>query len=153
MEVKQLKEQVLKFLSYRPRSVAEVTRYLHTKTSDETLINQTLEFLKKFKLVDDAAFAKWLVESRSRSRPRGVRLLQHELKSKGIELSTINSQLSTLGEKDLALQALQKKLSRWENLNFRDFRVKAGRFLQSRGFSWGVIEEAIKTGYSQKPDS
>jgi regulatory protein len=140
MDLSSLKNLVLKFLSYRPRSIAEVTKYLHGKTSDETLINQTLDFLKKFKLVDDDAFAKWLIESRSRSRPRGSRLLQQELKSKGVELSTINYQLSTQNDKGLASQALEKKLPRFQNLSFQDFRIKARRFLASRGFSWGVIE-------------
>jgi len=155
MDLPHLKDLSVKFLSYRPRSITEVTRYLHGKTTDETLINQTLDFLKKYKLVDDEAFAKWLVESRSHSRPRGSRLLKQELISKGIDPSIINSQLSsfnlpssTLNDKDLALQALQKKLPRWQNLAFLDFRVKAGRFLASRGFSWGVIEEVVKTGYN-----
>lgn len=149
MELKQLKDLSVKYLSYRPRSIAEVTKYLHGKTSDKNLINQTLDFLKKYKLVDDEAFAKWLVESRSRSRPRGSRLLKQELQSKGVQSMTINDNLMTINDKELALQALQKKLPRWENLNYRDFRVKAGRFLGSRGFSWGVIEETIKKGYNK----
>lgn len=148
MDEKKLKELVLKFLSYRPRSHAEVDKYLHSKTQNSDLINQTLEFLTRYKLVDDEAFAKWLVESRSRSRPRGSRLLRQELKQKGIAESLILQSLPAESESDLALSALTPKLNRWSNLSFRDFRVKAGRFLANRGFPWGVIEETIKKGYN-----
>jgi regulatory protein len=143
-----LTELVLKYLSYRPRSIAEVTKYLHSKTSDTTLINQTLDYLKKYKLVDDEAFAKWLVESRSRSRPRGSRLLKQELKSKGIDPELIGD-LTRVDEPELALSALAPKLNRWSSLSHRDFRIKAGRFLQSRGFAWSAIEEALKKAYNQ----
>jgi regulatory protein len=149
MDEAHLKEMVLKFLSFRARSVAEVTKYLHSKTSDPDLINQTLDYLKKYRLVDDAAFARWLVESRSRSRPRGSRLLRQELKSKGIDPSTIDQNLTPVDERELALSALSPKLARWQSLSFRDFRIKAARFLQIRGFPWGVIEETIKKAYNQ----
>ncbi len=136
----------MKYLSYRPRSLAEVTRYLRTKTSDAALINQTLDFLKKYKLVDDAAFARWLIESRSRSRPRGSRLLKQELKQKGIDLTSVS--LPDVDEKTLAFQALNKKQPLWSGLSGKDYRLKATRYLTTRGFSWEVIAETVKKGYN-----
>jgi len=101
------------------------------------------------KFLDDQKFAAWLIESRSRSRPRGQRLLAHELKAKGIDEMTINAhRMTTDDESSLAIKALSKKLDRWKNLSYRDFRIKAGRFLSSRGFSWEVIERTVKKGYN-----
>jgi regulatory protein len=139
----------LRLLSVRPRSIAEITVFLRKKTSDVDLINQTITKLQDLKFLDDKKFTEWLIESRSRSRPRGQRLLSQELKSKGIDEMTINAnRMTTNDELSLAETALSKKLARWKNLPYRDFRVKAGRFLTSRGFSWEVIERAVKKGYN-----
>jgi regulatory protein len=137
-------------LSIRPRSVSEITKYLNRKTTDADLINQTVQKLIDLKFLDDQKFAAWLIESRSRSRPRGQRLLAHELKAKGIDDMTIyDNRMTTNDEFSLAQAALSKKLSHWKDLSYRDFRVKAGRFLASRGFSWEVIERAVKKGYNE----
>lgn len=139
-----------KLLSIRPRSQKEIIDYLRKKTTDENLINKVLEQLKSAKFLDDAEFAKWVIDSRSRTRPRGKRLLLQELKSKGIELSTLNSQFSTLNELELAQNALLKKHKSWSKLSAFGYRQKAIRYLQARGFSWNTIETVIRKGYNME---
>ena len=133
-----LLESSLKFLSYRPRSRKEITDFLKKKTPDATLINQTLEKLEKLKLINDTDFAKWLVESRSRSRPRGFRLLKQELAQKGIKLDASNYTLDA--ETELAQKALHKKNPK--------SREQAIRFLQYRGFTWDTIAQVLKKAYN-----
>jgi regulatory protein len=133
----------------RPHSISEITFFLKRKTSDTDLINQTILKLQDLKYLDDQKFAEWLIDSRSRSRPRGQRLLTQELKAKGIDETTINdNRMTTNDESALAKEALSKKLARWKNLPYRDFRIKASRFLASRGFSWDIIERVIRKGYN-----
>ncbi|MBI2587417.1 RecX family transcriptional regulator [Candidatus Amesbacteria bacterium] len=98
-----LLDQSLKFLSYRPRSKKEVETFLRKKTKDDTLINQTITKLEAAKLINDEEFGRWVIESRSRSRPRGIRLLKQELKQKGVD-TDIN-----VDEVELAEKALEKK--------------------------------------------
>ena len=129
-----LLDSSLKFLSYRPRSKKEVQNFLRQKTKDDTLINQTIAKLENLKLINDAEFAKWLVESRSRSRPRGNRLLQQELRQKGIDVEI------SVDEVELAKTALEKK-----NPKSRD---QAIRFLQYRRFSWDTIAKVVKKRYN-----
>ena len=127
-------DSALKFLSFRPRSRAEVERFLKTKTSDTTSINQTISKLEKSNLINDEDFAKWLIESRPRSRPRGVRLLSQELKQKGINVDV------KIDEPELAQKALAKKHPK--------SREQAIRFLQYRGFSWDTIAKVVKKSYN-----
>lgn len=134
-EYKRLLGRSLKLLGRRPRSEKEMQDFLNTKTTNTDLINQIMDWLKHNKFLNDAEFTSWYIESRSRSRPRGLRLLQQELKQKGI-----TSQVS-INEQDLALQALDKK----KNLKNRD---QAIRHLQYRGFNWSAIEVAIKKRYN-----
>jgi len=49
-------DRALNFLSYRPRSEAEVRRYLQDKQIPETVINATVERLARIDLLDDEAF-------------------------------------------------------------------------------------------------
>ena len=141
----ELLNSCLRLLSVRPRSVGEITAFLRHKTADVDLINQTVKKLQDLKFLDDQKFTQWLIESRSRSRPRGKRLLLRELKSKGID---IGQEHLSVDETALSQKALEKKLPLWSRLSYRDFRIKAGRFLASRGFSWDAIEGAIKKGYN-----
>lgn len=137
-------------MAIRPRSRGEIFNHLRKYTSDTTLINQIIDRLTTQKFLDDEKFAAWLVESRSRSRPRGKRLLLQELKSKGVDQMTIiDNFMTTIDEKTLAQKALEKKLPLWSKLPYRDFRLKATHFLYSRGFSWEVIEPVLKKAYSR----
>lgn len=139
---------VLKWLGRRLRSKQEVVQYLEKKHLSADLVSQIISYLEQHKLIDDAEFARWLVESRSRSSPRGKRLLEQELKSKGITDAADMPVLSDVDETGLAAKALEKKLRLWANLPERDRRQKSIRYLQSKGFSWSAIEAAIKKGYN-----
>jgi regulatory protein len=140
----------LRLLQFRPRSVAEIRTKLEKISSDQNIINQVITRLRDTKFLDDQKFAEWVIESRSRSRPRGKRLLLQELKSKGIEISTLNSQLSTLNEQDLAQSAILKKQKSWSKLPATSYKLKAIRYLQARGFPWSVIEQVVKKGYNEQ---
>jgi regulatory protein len=147
-DYKRLLSISLKLLSIRPRSTQEILIRLKKYSHDRDLINRILEQLKSSKFLDDEKFAAWVIESRSRTRPRGKRLLVQELKAKGIELSTFNSQLSTVDEADLAFKALQKKAKSWSNLSSKSYQLKAKSYLYARGFPWEVIEKAVKKAYN-----
>lgn len=139
----------LHYLSYRPRSRKEVEQFLSKKTEDTDLINQIITELVTKKFIDDVQFAAWVVASRSRSRPRGARLLKQELQSKGVDPQIISENLiTTTDEKELAYQALLKKNKLWSKLSAIDYHQKASRFLSSRGFPWSVIEEVVKKSYN-----
>ncbi|TSC85409.1 MAG: regulatory protein [Microgenomates group bacterium Gr01-1014_16] len=144
-----LLDSALKILSLRPHSKQEVINFLRKKTKDDTLINQTIEKLEKAKLINDEEFAKWYVESRSRTRPRGQRLLNLELKQKGINIETMNDDRMTMNDEiALAQKALDKKARLWSNLPEREFNQKTWRFLMTRGFSSSAIEKVVKKRYT-----
>lgn len=122
-------DRALRYLSYRPRSESEIRQHLGIDYTPELASK-----LKKLNLVNDNEFAKWYIESRSRSRPRSARLLSLELKRKGLEIKNLKLEISEL---ELAKNALKKK----PNLKSREQTI---RFLHSRGFSWDTIETVLK---------
>ncbi len=142
-EYKRLFSSCLKLLGIRPRSEKEIRDSLSKKSSDTDLINQILAKLKSENLVNDSEFAIWYIESRSRTRPRGRRLLEYELSQKGV-----TDFPNDIDEKSLAIDVLSKKLRLWSRLPVLEAKMKAQRFLNSRGFSWPAIEEAVKKAYN-----
>jgi len=77
-------ERALHYLSFRPRSAQEVAQYLKGKGLDEEDAAAVLERLQQARLVDDAAFAQFWVNSRENARPKGAWALRAELRQKGI---------------------------------------------------------------------
>jgi regulatory protein len=136
--------RALKFLSYRPRSVAEMQRYLTGKEFDAHTIEQVIARLSRADLLNDEAFARYWLENRDSFRPRGSRALRYELRQKGIANSTIDDLLADYDESDAAYRAAlsqARKLARHHDVQV--FRAKLLAFLNRRGFSSYVARETV----------
>ena len=138
--------RAINFLSYRPRSSAEIRQNLRKYEVPELCIEPTVERLKKNDFVNDKDFAELWVENRNTFRPRGRRALSIELRQKGIAEKVIESTLNKLVDEDaLVYQAgikQAKKLVK-RNLEWQDFRKKLASFLARRGFNYGLISPIL----------
>lgn len=137
--------RALNFLSFRPRSIAEVERNLRKHQLSEVNISATTERLKENNFVNDQDFARVWVENRNSFRPRGRRALSVELRQKGISDEIIQPVLDEIVDDEaLAYQAGIKKANKLANLEWEDFRRKLGAFLARRGFSYSVIGPLLR---------
>jgi regulatory protein len=136
--------RALQFLSYRPRSAAEISDRLKRDEWPDTVINRVLQRLQSEKLVNDACFAAAWVENRSLSRPRGARALRQELRQKGVEREVIDEALPDAEQEvENAVEAARHKLNTWSRLEERDRREKMLAFLQRRGFNYSTARAAL----------
>ena len=119
----------------------------------EQEIHQVLSRLKDLKYLDDTAYTKDFIESRtSSSRPRGKFILKRELKNKGIhpELAERIVEESEINEEELAFESLLKKAKAIERAEPRKQKEKALRFLASRGFKIDAIYKAVDRWYNER---
>jgi regulatory protein len=138
-------QQSLRLLSYRPRSVAEVSRRLSEKGFSGQVIETVINRLLEKKYLSDRSFAEEWVENRSTFRPRSRRLLRYELLQKGVAEEHIESALESLkDEPDLAYQAGIRYAERLADLDWETFRKRLGAFLGRRGFSYGTVAPVVK---------
>lgn len=144
--------QVLRYLGMRPRSTAEIRRYLAGKEYDPALIDQVIARVTDAGYLDDAAFADFWVENRMRFRPRSARALRHELREKGVEPAVIDRALAALDESDAAWDAVSGRIERWRNLDEREFAHKLIGFLSRRGFSYAVARATCDRAWSAFQD-
>lgn len=143
-EIERAYERALNFLSYRPRSEAEVRRNLRGKDVEEQVIEGVVERLTQAGLLDDREFARYWVENRVQFKPRGARALRQELWEKGIPDAVVAETLEGFDEEDAARRVAETGARRMAHLAPRDFRRKLSAYMARRGFSYAVIQPLIE---------
>ena len=136
-------QQAMLFLSYRARSESEIRQNLRKHEIPEPVIEQTLERLRLAGLANDNQFARAWVENRSAFRPRSRRMMAMELRQKGLNDEAVASATEDVDDEALAYEAAQKRIARYKNLEWNDFRKKLSDFLARRGFSYSVIAPVV----------
>ena len=145
-------EASLNFISYRPRSSKEVDAHLRRKSFDEAARDHAVHRLRELGYLDDAAFARFWVESRETHRPKGQRALAWELRQKGIADAIIEDVLARYGgdETALARAAACKRAAAIATADHDEFRQKLGAFLARRGFSYEVVEQVVSELWEER---
>jgi regulatory protein len=146
--VKQALSISYRLLSYRPRSVHEVTVKLKEKGYHAQTVGEVIERLKQLGYLDDAGFAKFWVEMRMRSKPVGSYLLKRDLRDKGLSEELVERAIKEKGiqydERDAALRIAKKRLDFYGSIH----KIKAKRrihdFLVRRGFSFDTVREVLE---------
>jgi regulatory protein len=130
-------------LEARPRSEAEIRRYLSGRKYRIDVVNQVVDRLKAARLLSDREFARFWVENREVFRPRSARALKYELRQKGVPMEEIARVVSKLDEADSAYRAARPKADRWKSLDAQQFREKLSGFLARRGFGYQVTRDTV----------
>jgi regulatory protein len=137
-------DRALHFLSYRPRSRAEIQAYLQRRKVAPDTNARVIDRLTEAELIDDEAFAQYWVENREAFRPRGKRSLRFELRRKGIPGSVIDRAVGDIDETDSAYRAAQSKARQLGQLDYQMFRRRLSGFLQRRGFDYDTVKETVR---------
>lgn len=143
----------LRYLSYRPRSEKEVLDYLKEKQkkapnlSDE-IISQIIDKLKEYKFIDDVKFTQLWIEQRSKYKGKPIRVIEYELKQKGISQDLIKSSLFEKDKKETDLEnakkLAKKKMDFYRGLSLEKRREKVTNYLLRKGFNYDIVKQAIK---------
>lgn len=143
-EIGQAVDRAARFLSYRPRSTAEVRRNLAEKDTPEPVIEAAVQRLNKMGYLDDRAFAKFWIENRTMFKPLSPRALRYELRQKGVPAPVIDELLAEVDARETAERAARTRLNRLRGSDHDTFRAKLSAFLQQRGFSYDTIRDVTE---------
>jgi regulatory protein len=142
--VAKARQQAMRFLSYRPRSVQEVRQNLQKKDVPAAVVEQTITYLSEHELLSDHTFAQYWVEQRETFKPRSHFALRQELQQKGVSREVIDEVLTAVDDTTAARQAAVARARQWAGLPEETFFIKMAAFLQRRGFNYSVIEPVIR---------
>ena len=82
-------EIAVRFLGTRPRTRWELERRLRRAGASDDVIAAITARLGDLGYLDDAAFARWWGEQRDRHAPRGMRMIEAELRQHGVPRDVI----------------------------------------------------------------
>jgi regulatory protein len=143
------REAATGLLSYRPRSVSEVRRSLTQKDYDIATVERVIANLQEVGLLDDQAFANYWVDQRTAFKPRSKLALRQELAGKGLSREVIEEALEAISDEEMAQKAASQRGYRWSQLPYDEYRQKMSRYLQSRGFSYQTISQAVTASWQE----
>ena len=137
-------QDALRFLSYKTRSASEVKNRLLRKNFKPEIVSQAIQQLKDRNLLNDDDFARLWKENRDVFSPRSRRMIQAELKFKGVSPEIAFKTTEGVDDLDAARRAVAKKIKVLTGLDKEAFKKKLSFFLVRRGFGWGTIKKVVE---------
>jgi regulatory protein len=144
-EVARATAAALAFLGYRPRTEREVRDRLRERGYAPETVEAVVARLHGWRYLDDAGFARSWVERRIEQHPRGRRLLEQELRRKGIDRELVRDTLdeAPLDEVAAATDLARKRAAAYAGDEPATARRRLGSYLQRRGFGYDAVRAAL----------
>lgn len=139
-------DRAVRYLSFRPRSTAEVRRHLADNQYQAEFVEAVVARLTEAGYLNDSDFARFWVENRQQFRPKGTAALRQELRQRGLDTETIDLTLGDLDLTEAAYRAAQPRAQRLLNQVGSDpalLRRKLNEFLLRRGFDYATVREVV----------
>lgn len=143
-------EIAVRFLGTRPRTRWELTRRLRRAGAAPEVIEATLERLAELGYVDDVAFARWWVEERDRHAPRGRRMVEAELRQRGVPREVVETLRDDEADRPAGSEGERARIALERHLRGRplptDHRAlqRVGMFLVRRGFDPETVRATLR---------
>jgi regulatory protein len=143
-------EAALRLLAAGPRSERDLRERLSRRRGyrDEA-VDAAVERMRELGYLNDAAFARFWVESRQAGTPRSRRALAFELSRKGVGREQLDAALEGVSDAEAAYDAAQRRLRALRGADKQTFERRLGTFLNSRGFGYGVARAAIQRCWAE----
>lgn len=133
-------DRALHYLSFRPRSRAEMATYLGRKGASPDQVDQVCNRLLQAGFLNDEDFATSFARSRQSLAPRSKLHLRAELIKRGLSREIIDATLDEVDEESALADLLARKASKYPD------KQKLVAYLQRRGFSYGLISRVLAKG-------
>ncbi|OLO28205.1 recombination regulator RecX [Alkalihalophilus pseudofirmus] len=150
-KVKKAYNLALSYLTFRMRSEKEVEDYLRRKEYEEVEISKVVAKLKEYSFLNDEAFARAFVNTKKSTAVKGPKLIEQELYNKGIKGRLAEEALNgyTYAEQlEHVNKWMEKQAKKTLKESERAYHQRVTRQLLAKGFSYEVIEEALRLSSS-----
>jgi regulatory protein len=142
-----LKDKGMKIISRRMISERDLRRKLAAERKSPDIRDKAVESLLKYGFIDDFKYAAAYVRSQMAQGPKSKLYLKKKLYQKGIssEISdkAIAEELEGYDFKESVRELARKKYKTLNALPPQKAKIRLINFLQSRGFGWEIIKQAI----------
>ena len=139
------KNKALNILSKSSQSEKQIQQKL-SKDFEEHTIDRVIEFLQKYKFVDDEDLANRIVNTNVNLNKYGKNKIKQNLYNKGIGKSIIEQAMNEIDsdkEFENALYLGKKRYDRLKNEDPRKAYQKIGNHLAYKGFNYDIIKKVL----------
>ncbi len=138
------------YLSYRPRSEAEIRQWLHRRGFANEVAEKTIVKLREQNLSDDLAFAQFWKDNRLSFRPKSKRLIKKELRDKKVAAEIIEQVTKDIDDEEIAYKLGSSRMSALAHLDYPDFCRRLSSYLAYRGFSYEIIKHTAALVWQER---
>jgi regulatory protein len=142
-----------RYLSYRPRSEAEIRHQLHRRGFADEMAEKAIAKLKEQNLSDDFAFAQFWKDNRLSFRPKSKRLIKRELRDKKVASEIIDQVTKDIDDEEIAYKLGSSRMPALAHLDYPDFYRRLSSYLMYRGFGYEVIKRTVALVWQEKEQS
>jgi regulatory protein len=144
----------MRALEQRMQTGRELRTRLLRKGFDSETIDAALAKLSDVGYLNDERFAELWIENRLAHRPRGKRMLEQELRQKGIDRQIVDETVAgmDIDDRAAALELARKRLKSVQSLPLDERKKKMTGILARRGFDYGVIRATLETVLGEQFD-
>ena len=142
-----------RYLSYRPRSEAEIRQWLHRRGFASEVAEETIANLREQNLSDDFAFAQFWKDNRLSFRPKSKRLIEKELRDKKVATEIIEQMTADINDEEIAYKLGSSRMQALAHLDYPDFLRRLSNYLGYRGFSYQVIRDTAARLWREKENN
>ncbi len=138
------KNYAANLVSSRSYTVKAMREKLTSHIGDEEIVARTITFLKEYKLLDDADYARRYAHDLIHLKKFGIRQVRWKLKEKGISDTIIEQTIEELDSENTISENLEALITKRLGGNY-DIKniMKVKRYLVLRGYSFDEINSAF----------
>ena len=142
-----------RYLSYRPRSEAEIRQWLHRRGFASEVAEEAIAKPREQNLSDDFAFAQFWKDNRLSFRPKSKRLIEKELRDKKVATEIIEQMTADINDEEIAYKLGSSRMQALAHLDYPDFLRRLSNYLGYRGFSYQVIRDTAARLWREKENN
>ena len=144
----------MRALDQRMQTSQELRTRLRGKDFEPATIDAALEKLAANGYLNDERFAELWIENRLAHRPRGKRMLEQELRQKGIDREIVQDTVAgmEIDDRAAALDLANKRLKSVQGLKPEEQKKKLTGILARRGFDYGTIRATLEVVLGEPHD-
>lgn len=135
----------MRALDQRMQTGKELRTRLLRKGFETETIDAALAKLAEYGYLNDERFAELWIENRLAHRPRGKRMLEQELRQKGVDRQIVDDTVASMeiDDRAAALELASKRLKSVQGLPIEEQKKKLTGILARKGFDYGVIRTTL----------
>jgi regulatory protein len=146
IKYKMAKSIAFKYIVRQLRSIKEVYNKLSFYNFEDSIIDMVIDELKSMGYLNDRIYTHKYIFDRMKNNPKSKKMIEYELKQKGIDRDIIEEAVEEMNVDDLesGIYLARKKINKC-NTSEEKTRKKVMSYLRTRGYNMEMIKSILRS--------